>query len=250
MGGGAAGGTAGGGVAVCNCPGGCCAKGSTTCARGQGLYFTCGEGATCAPGTTGSCGNGNDCASVPPPTGCNILQADRCTPQGCACGMKPCADGLTCGTLFGFGAICVCSPATCNGCCSADAGQCIPLGTTVGTNVDSCGNSGLPCTACARDAGGPLTACTMSGVCGNGTMVCPQGRCASGTFCIDTDGGQFPRCIAPGATACVWCDPFRSDHCAPSSITPCQCGLTGKFCQPGETCTRPQDGGFGTCAPL
>jgi hypothetical protein len=220
----------GGGPQTCNCVGGCCTGNSPNCDRGNGSFFTCGEGVSCLPGMAGTCGTSNLCNSTP----CNFLSANTCGPQGCQCFNGPaCGPGLIC-TSVGPYSGCVCSYLTCSGCCGADGG-CI-------TNVSAreCGAAGADCVSC--DAGAVTSGCS-GGTCGAlSVFKCDAGSCLSGNRCV---GQQFPRCQAPVSTACYYCDPIVSDRC--TALGACGCGQAAA-CTGNTTCVKQVDGGF-RCAP-
>jgi hypothetical protein len=223
-------GTGGGGtvVASCNCPGGCCASGKSSCEVGVGIFFTCSESAVCTHNNgigTGTCGSSDSCNNV-----CDLRTADSCGMKGCQCGdQQACGDGMLC-----YAGQCFCTALTCSGCCTPDAGQCI-------TNPDSqhCGAGGATCVSC--DGGAVAGAGCSTGVCSvlNITKCTDPMQCLSGDDCVDA--GAPPRCIASATGICYFCDPVTSDRCRPDMNPRCGCGANAP-CTNGSICVK-TDGG-------
>jgi hypothetical protein len=162
--------------------------------------------------------------------GCDPLSADTCDEtRGCLCGNgAACSDGQTC-----YQGHCVCSPATCQGCCTADGG------CRDGTHDDQCGTGGLRCESCTTGAVGGT--CNM-GVCT--TNKCAQlpsltPKCLSGMGCADA--GTFPYCDVSAVNmltvACKACDYYTTNEC-----TNAGCGCAGQdleaACKDGQICAK------------
>jgi hypothetical protein len=161
--------------------------------------------------------------------GCDPLAADACDAnRGCLCGdAGACSDGQTC-----YQGRCVCSPATCQGCCTADGG------CRDGNHDDQCGTGGLRCQSCTGSA---LVGTCNSGVCSNNACALTPmlaAKCLSGMGCADA--GSFPFCDVTGAgmlsVACKACDYYASDECTAGG-----CGCAGQMgeieCKGSQLCT-------------
>jgi hypothetical protein len=235
MGGGSAGGMGGGSMGTgggtvvmsCNCPGGCCASGKSSCEVGVGIFFTCSDTAVCTHSNgigTGTCGSSDSCNNV-----CDLRTADSCGMKGCQCGnQQACGDGMLC-----YGGQCFCTALTCSGCCTPDAGQCI-----TSPNPQQCGIGGATCVAC--DGGAAGVGCS-AGVCSVLSVAkCTDPlQCLSGDECVDA--GAPPRCIATATGVCYFCDPVTSDRCRPDMNPRCGCGANAP-CSDGSICVK-TDGG-------
>ena len=186
-------------VAVDVLPGSCNA---TSCASG------CCASGLCRVNDLAFCGSsGGACGA------CDATRADRCSGGQCLCGASPvCGPGQRCEN-----AQCVCDATSCPGCCQGNA--CEP-----GDAGAACGVGGAACAAC-----GAADVC-LGGACGSCLGICPNG-CCSGTSCIAPGAMSRTQCGQPG-TACVACDPVRSDSCLNGA---CACG-TGAECPAGLAC--------------
>jgi hypothetical protein len=192
---------------------------------------------------------GRDAVLDQPPR--DLARDQKAVPDvGCSCGagMK-CADGA-----------CVCDPATCAGCCTADGKAC-----KVGQDNTECGTGGVTCKACTtadscKTAACATGACVLSRkngaaypcpgafgtVCGGGTgIVCFTGlTCVTFTsgakgFCTKTCTGSGSICTgAPVGTAeCSLTGSSGQQYCGfvcfpgvcPTGLT---CDYSAELCKP------------------
>jgi hypothetical protein len=162
----------GAGLCICvpqSCPAGCCdgnqvcEPGNTNqvCGTGGALCVSCGAGQAC---------QNQRCACVPQCTG------KACGPDGCGGSCGDCQGGQSCGA----NGQCICSEASCPGCC--DANQVCQQGTT----KQHCGGGGGSCATCDQDQGcqdGQCVPCSQ-------TFDCP---CVGQSVCTDPNSG-FANC--------------------------------------------------------
>jgi hypothetical protein len=127
----------------------------------------------------------------------------------------------------------VCTPASCEGCCS-EAGECLG-----GLEAASCGFGGAACRACA-----------LAQVCTAGLCVTPSGTGGGGGGSGE-DGGPGDDAGtggggggAPTQGACAGTLIACGTTCVDGLADPSNCGGCGRVCGQGQVCNR------GTCATL
>ena len=239
-----------GGAVRCQCVGGCCYPGFSTCA--MPVVFT-GPIPDAGPKLVlaiVACGgkNGESCTF-----GCDPVRATRCEGSACRCGNEEaCKNGLRCAEVTAGSYACVCDNfSQCSGCCQAgDAGfTCRGQFPAPDTTYGACGAAGNPCAACTGvsptqrcvfQAGlqGTPGACSSSVQCG---ACVGKDSCCTHMACAKTG---FPTCRAGDSSACVACDLLRADRCG-GPLGGCMCGSEAS-CPFFQTCGR-RDGGPPSC---